>query len=206
MAATFTDERAIFVLPLVAMWHLQREVADAADGDPAAAGLTRERWCALLAGAAMAGHVVLRLWFKQRYGLAEGQNRSPGNPWAQLNNYPNGIWGALEGFWLVTVAGVLTLVHTGRRWQAAVATASVLGTLVVGMSVFDISRSVAFVFPVVPLALLAMRRVDRDWVRGAVWIAVAITLVWPLLYAADDRTIVWVMPVPIQFIDWIKPS
>ena len=47
-------------------------------------------------------HLVLRQLIKHRYGVSEGSNRSPGEPRAQLNNYPNGIWGALEGYWLLS--------------------------------------------------------------------------------------------------------
>lgn len=203
VAASFTDERSLLVLPLVAGWHLLRD--DGLHGHSADTGGRQPLGPSRLAAAAAIGagmvHVIVRLALRQRYGLSEGRNRSPGNPWAQLNNYPNGWWGALEGYWFVAFAGWIALVQAGRRWIAAASAASVLVTLFVGMTVFDISRSVMFAFAMVPLALLALRQADRAWTRGLVWIAAATSLIWPLIYAADDRTVVWVFPLPLLLLD-----
>jgi hypothetical protein len=202
VAATFTDERAIFVLPLVAAWHLLRDEHPDGSTDGARPSLASLAWVpAIAAVAAAVAHLVLRTWLKQRYGLAEGQNRSPGDPWTQLNNYPNGWWGALEGYWLVALAGWLAMWRSGHRWLVAGTGLVVLATLIIGMSVFDISRSVSFVFPMVPIALLALRGVEARWREGLVWVAAAISLIWPLLYAADDRTVVWAYPLPLLLLD-----
>ena len=198
LAATFVDERAFIVAPLVALWHLLR------DDDPRQPKAMRDlAWVpALTVVAAMAAHLVIRSWLKARYGVGEGQNRSPGDPWTQLNNYPNGIWGALEGYWLVALAGLATMWRSGRRLLATGASLVIGVTLLVGVSVFDISRSVGFIFPIVPVALLAMRPVERSWKESLLWVAAAVSLLWPLLYAADDRTVVWEYPLPLLIVDW----
>ncbi|MEZ5203543.1 MAG: hypothetical protein R2701_03915 [Acidimicrobiales bacterium] len=198
LAATFVDERAFIVAPLVALWHLLR------DDDPRQPKAMRDlAWVpALTVVAAMAAHLVIRSWLKARYGVGEGQNRSPGDPWTQLNNYPNGIWGALEGYWLVALAGLATMWRSGRRLLATGASLVIGVMLLVGVSVFDISRSVGFIFPIVPVALLAMRPVERSWKESLLWVAAAVSLLWPLLYAADDRTVVWEYPLPLLIVDW----
>lgn len=203
LAATFTDERALFALPLVALWHLWRD----ADGE--AIGLTVERRprqaqiAAVLVFSVGIAHIVIRQILKSRYGLSEGQNRSPGEPLAQLNNYPNGFWGALEGYWFLVGAGLISLAHLRRWWTVVIASGTVLTLFIIGVSVFDISRAVGYMFPVVGLALLGLRTVDRAWVRGMVWTAATVTLVWPMIYAADESTVIWKMPTPLQILHYV---
>ncbi|QXC59873.1 hypothetical protein KSP35_16015 [Aquihabitans sp. G128] len=206
LAATFTDERAVFALPIVAAWHLLR--------DDHAAERARRTWQAaaravpwLPVGAALAagvGHLAIRQALKARYGIHEGRNRSPGEPLAQLNNYPSGIWGALEGYWFLTVAGLATTWHRGSRLVVLGCVGCVAVTIVVAMSVFDISRSVVFLFPVVPFAALGLRHLPRRATRGLVWTAALVSLAWPLLYAADQATVNWAYPLPLLLVDHLR--
>ena len=103
---------------------------------------------------------------------------------------------------VVALAGLATMWRSGRRLLATGASLVIGVMMLVGVSVFDISRSVGFIFPIVPVALLAMRPVERSWKESLLWVAAAVSLLWPLLYAADDQTVVWEYPLPLWIVDW----
>jgi hypothetical protein len=215
IAAGFTDERAVIALPLVVCWQVMRPEQEAAE-DAAAesapsdgvdarseAVTTPWRWRGLLRPtplllmSAVLIHFAIRTWLKHRYGLHENEDRYPENPFTQIRNYPNGLWGAFEGFWILVVAGVASFVHR-RQWTEAVVIVIGAGaSLTAGVSVVDISRAVAYAWPAVPLALLGLVGIARPAVRTLVWFAVALCVVWPMVYAAGDQTVDWYYPAPL---------
>lgn len=221
LAAGFTDERAVIALPMVVLWQVMRpepEPADVGDADADAdvdadradaieprseAVTTRWRWRALLRPtplvlmAALLIHFGIRTWLKHRYGLHENRNRYPENPFTQIRNYPNGLWGAFEGLWILVVAGVATFVHR-RQWTEAVLVVLAGGaSLTAGVSVVDISRAIAYAWPMVPLAMLGLVGIARPAVRTLIWLAVAVCVIWPMVYTAGDQTVDWSYPAPL---------
>jgi hypothetical protein len=225
LAASFSDERALIALPMVLCWHALRPAAvtsgpgssDPADGaepatsDPGATDVDRDAadvggWrrfmgpLPLAIVAAVVLHVAIRTWLKHRYGLHEGQNREPEDPITQLRNYPNGLWGALEGLWLVVAAGLATLVHRGRWVVAVLALLAAVPVLLAGVSVVDISRAVAYAWPLAPLAALGLRGLPRESVRRLVWVATGACVVWPMVYAAGEQSVDWIYPAPLQLL------
>lgn len=206
--AGFTDERAVLATPLVVAWHALRPPTpgDRADArgtlDDDRRGLRPFLRPVPLAAAATVGiHLMIRTWLKHRYGLSEGANRSPGEPFSQLSNYPNGLWGALEGVWLVVAAGLMGLRRHRGTAAAGLAALAAIPILLAGVSVFDISRAVAYVWPLAPLACVGLRHVPRDWLRRAVAIAATVTVVWPVIYASDENTVQWVYPLPLALVE-----
>ena len=212
LAASFSDERALIALPIVICWHAFRpEVAVDAGaverGDRLVAITTEPslvrrflRPLPVLVALTVVLHLGIRTWLKHRYGLVESHNRYPDNPYTQLRNYPNGIWGAFEGLWLVIVAGIATLVHR-RQWALALLFGVVgVPSLLVGMSVVDVSRAIAFAWPLAPLAALGLRGLPAGAIRRLVWITTGVCVVWPMVYAAGDQTVDWFYPAPLVVI------
>lgn len=207
LAATFSDERALIALPLVLCWHALRPAADQdgadVDGSSTGTGATVRRFLGptsfVLVGVVVA-HLAIRTWLKHRYGLSEGQNRYPENPFTLSRNYPNGLWGAFEGLWFVVAAGLATLVHR-RRWLAAgLVVLAASGPLLVGVSVIDISRAIAYAWPLAPVCALGLRGLPERPTRLLVWAATAACLAWPLVYASGDQTVDWLYPLPILLV------
>lgn len=205
LAASFSDERALIALPIVICWHAlrpEREIDDQVAAVPAERGVGPlvsrflQPMPLLLLSIAVI-HLAIRTWLKHRYGLVESHNRYPENPITQLRNYPNGVWGAFEGLWVVIVAGVATWVH--RRQWAVAALVSLVGipSLLAGTSVVDISRAIAFAWPLAPLAALGLRGLPVGAIRRVVWVATGVCVVWPLVYAAGDQTVDWFYPAPL---------
>jgi len=219
LAASFSDERALIALPVVICWHAFRpdhrldefEELHAVDEEYGAATLAPIgtepsfvrrflRPLPLLVALTFVLHLGIRTWLKHRYGLVESHNRYPDNPYTQLRNYPNGIWGAFEGLWLVIVAGVATLVHR-RQWALALLFGLVgIPSLLVGMSVVDVSRAIAYAWPLAPLAALGLRGLPAASIRRLVWIATGVCAVWPMVYAAGDQTVDWFYPAPLVIV------
>lgn len=219
LAASFSDERAAIALPLVVCWHAWSSAPGgepdlAADGAEVVEAEVGPRLRSLLrpAGLAVAGavlaHLVIRTWLKHRYDLPEGHNRYPDNPFTQLRNYPNGLWTAFEGLWLVVVCGLWAWFREGRRLVAALVAGLGAVSLLVGMSVVDVTRAVAFAWPLAPVSLLGVRGLPPAFVRRLVWVAVAVCAVSPMVYAAGDQTVDWFYPAlfvgPKVVLEWVR--
>lgn len=201
LAASFCDERTIIVLPLVAAWQAWRPAVG--DGEVLAAW---RRLPVLALGAAALAHLAIRTWLKHRYGLPEGHNRYPENPLTQLRNYPNGLWGAYEGLWLLVAAGLATWWHRGQRWVVGAIVAFGSLPLIAGVSVVDISRAIAFGWPLVPVCLLGVRHLHHQVVRRLVWLATAVSMAWPMVYAAGDQSVDWAYPLPLVLLNLLRQA
>ncbi len=213
LAATFCDERALIALPPVLAWHAFRPEAIETAVSPPAAGTGAAsqglrvffRPATVAVAVAVAAHLAIRAWLKHRYGLQENHNRYPEDPLTQLRNYPNGLWGALEGLWIVVAAAVVTAWH-GRRWVVvAVLVLAGVPSLLAGVSVVDISRSIGYVWPLAPLATLVLGRsgLSHRVLHRVVWFATALSLAWPVLYTAGDQTIDWNYPLPLVIVRFL---
>lgn len=202
-AATFADERATIALVLVVCWHALRDLRPADAGRLGDIARRFVRPAPVLVVVAVVAHLAVRTWLKHRYGLSEGHNRYPENPFVQARNWPNALWSAFDGLWLVVFAGVATLIARRRRWEAAIVALAGVPSLVAGLSVVDMTRAIAYAWPLAPLAALGLRGLPRPFLHRLAWVAAGICVLSPLVYAAGDQTVDWLYPAPLLVVHLI---
>lgn len=202
-AAVFTDERVFFLLPVVMVYHARRNCSDPiVPAENLSWASLRDRRVVTVASAA-ALCLLGRIYLTQRWSLEPLSNVEPGNHplFDHMTQYPVGIWTALEGGWLVVLAG-LAVMWRRRDLLALVPVVGSIGvTLFLGLAVFDITRGVAYLLPVLPVAALWLADIDPSWVRRCVGWSATISLLWPLTYAAGPRFVSWYYPFPMPLID-----
>ena len=120
----------------------------------------------------------------------------------QLNNLPVGLWTGLEGLWLIVITGGVTAWVSGRRWWTAAAAAVVGAGLVAAFSVFDVTRSLIYIYPAALLGLAALQRAPAAHVRRVAAAAFLACLIWPLCTAAGRNAVEWTYPLPLQLARW----
>lgn len=198
--AAWTDERGLIASSLVYLDHVYRRYGDAGD-----------RVSAFFA-AAPAG--VLASWaayFATRFALARAYHISTTSDGAnlgvlinQMNNLPMGCWTALEGGWLLVLAASVVLVRLRQFAFLAASSLALSIVLAVSMSVFDVTRSMAYALPAVFVALGVLRRTEgRDDLRVLCAAAAALSFLWPNYYAHFQYEILWHSPLPLRVLKWL---
>jgi hypothetical protein len=115
---------------------------------------------------------------------------------------PMGIWTALEGGWLLVVLAFVALYHR-KKWILAVYAPMILSLIVVAMSVIDITRSMAYLLPSLPIALSVLASDTPKNLRYVVLTSAIISLLWPTYYAGGKSSIWWQYPLPMQLVRWL---
>ena len=197
LLAAFTDERAVLASPLVFLFAVTRS--------------SRVGWRTLFGGKAIAVPLAIaaygaaRLYFTLKYSLAV---MTGGNGLSvlshQLNLVPLGLLTGLNGAWLLVGCGVAVL-WLGRRYALAVSLlAAVALSAGSGLLVRDISRSVAYCFPAVFVALSVLSRHQsaEEVEKIAVWAGV-ISLLVPEYQIYGSSTPFWLPPFLFQIFRWI---
>jgi hypothetical protein len=117
---------------------------------------------------------------------------------------PMGLWTGFEGGWVIVAYSILVLLSQRRILLLALVLIS-LGTIfLVGLSVVDISRSTAYVMPMVYVSILVIARsnVGKDF-KPLLVTGLLLTIFWAPYYAGGERTIWWQYPLPIQVFRWL---
>lgn len=198
-AACWTDERALVSFPLLAVsaWMLYR-----AAPEYKTCGGTR------LTGpiGGMTLGILLHLASRFLYAAWAGlPHRFDGNGLevllSQINNAPMGVWSGLEGGWLAVAGAVIVAWSRGQRLWSLVCLGAIGLVLAVSLAVVDISRTTAFLLPVLFAALAILRASEREEsFRRLVFLSAAISVLWPMYYVGGKSTIWWVYPLPMQLI------
>jgi hypothetical protein len=199
--AAWTDERGLIASSLVYLYHVYRHY-DNGRGDRLSAFVSPTAIGVVLSWAA---------YFATRFALARAYHISTpvdgtglGTFIGQINNFPMGCWTALEGGWLLVFAAVYVLWH---QRQLAFLTAfglSIAILITVAMSVFDITRSMAYILPAVFVAVQVLRKVETPAdLRVLCIFAAVIALLWPNYYAEYGNHIWWSTPLPLRIMKWL---
>jgi hypothetical protein len=198
--AAWTDERGLIASSLVYLAHVYRRY-DGTRGD---------RLLAFFSPTALGVVVSWVAYFASRYALAHTYHITTPAAGAnvkvfinQLNNLPMGCWTALEGGWLLVLAAAFVLWRV-RRVAFLSAYAVSLGiVLAVSMSVFDVTRSMAYALPAVFVALEVLARTESgDDLRALCVAASALSFLWPNYYAEYHNIIWWYSPLPFRVLKW----
>jgi hypothetical protein len=220
--AAYTDERALLASTLVLAWwwlepplraleggrHTPRQAHQ--DGSPWGGrpwfGAT-PRWPAVVAVlAAWAAYGISRLALIRIAGLQSVISGTvlvgPRTFVVQIHTFPFGIWTALETLWIPVIAALLVL-GVWRRGLALVLAIDIAAVLVVGNSVSDVTRSVAYVLPAFFIAVRILAESEprerlHGWLVACSLLAVAI----PTYYTGMNE-IRWYLPAPLQILRMI---
>lgn len=195
-AASFTDERAILAAGFAYLWWVL-------ESDPSrlrrAGSWFNPRSLSVAAG--VAGHLVLRYYLSQRFGLhTEGSAQLlSGNAIfvSQINNFPLGVWTGLEGLWVLVCLSLLSLKGISKPLLVAYVGLVLVIAFAAG-SVVDITRSMAYLLPAVPVAIASLRS-DRN-LRWVSLVAASVCLACPTWYAGGTNSVWWQYPLPVQLI------
>jgi hypothetical protein len=198
--AAWTDERGLIASSLVYLHHVYRGYGGRGD-----------RISAFFGPAPMGVALSWATYFATRFALARAYHIRTtvdgANPKVfidQMNNLPMGCWTALEGGWLLVLASAIVLVK-GRHLAFLAAYALTLSIIIaVSMSVFDVTRSMAYALPAVFVALGVLRRTESGGdLRSLCLAAAAISLLWPNYYAEFRNIIWWYSPLPLRVLKWL---
>ncbi|MGE0713077.1 MAG: hypothetical protein AB7N76_35130 [Planctomycetota bacterium] len=197
--AHWTDERAVIASGLVALVHL----ADT----PREAGIRRLPDPRVLAvGVALASYAALRLFLGSRYGLSTPTAGTGARFLVnQVNNAPLGLWTGLEGGWLLVLAAGAALARAGRRALLLAGLAAGGAVALVALSVWDITRSMAYLLPGLFLALRVLR--DHEPAPELLLLCRAgflLALLWPNYYTAGKGETSWLYPLPLMLWNYFK--
>lgn len=141
MAALFTDERAVLLVPVVAAVSLLR-------------GARRSLWpCVAGCGAYLVARLLLgRIYAPTHYQDVGGWDVVLGN----LRLWPMVVWSSLEGAWIMVV-GTSVLIYQRAKLAAILLPAYAVAAASLSVCVLDMTRSAAYVILVPVLAVLLMR-------------------------------------------------
>jgi hypothetical protein len=197
-AGAWTDERALVASSLVMLYHLQSA--------PLHLNTAVRRF---FSGPCVATFLAWLAYFAGRYYLVErlGLNADSGGVGFsvlanQLNNLPMGIWTGLEGAWILVVLGMIGLWLRKDYLVLGLQGLAVTAVIVVAMSVMDITRSMAYILPVLFLSVKQLNETEtKQTVRSLLFTAFLVSFLWPSYYAGGKEAIWWHSPpLPIQII------
>lgn len=190
LVAGFTDERALLALVLVLFWHLTR---GAAEGSSLRLPDLLRRLKAppvLAVVGAWGAYVVLRLVLARTFALPTHLGAVGAGPLItnlQGNAIPLAVFACIESYWLfiLLLAGLLLM---QRQWAAfALYTGTVVALLVGACLVFNMTNSMAYVFPAAVIGVVALHRqlAARD-LRNLTLIVAAYALLIPSYKVTGD--------------------
>ncbi|RZJ58491.1 MAG: hypothetical protein EOO55_00435 [Hymenobacter sp.] len=182
VAGCFVDERVLVASLLVVLWHSLRATGDAVP--------TVRRPAVSWAAAAIVGgwltYGALRLWLAAHYALPTNSGEL-GLKVLKISMKRHGMAlgfiTSIESYWvLVLLALVLLIKH--RQWLLAIVMVGAFLPIAAGsFLVHDITRSLAYSFPVVLVALVVLARyLTRDSLRHLALVIAGFAMLIPNYY------------------------
>lgn len=207
--ACWTDERAVIALPGIFLFHLLQE--HDFDLGKVSWGINSKQWQAGSSGVLLAGggYALVRLAIGAYFNLSTPTGPEAGVDWGmipyQLQHRSVGILLAFEGLWLLWpltfyYAKRIALEKGSMLIWVSIITALILQILV-SYSVYDITRSLSYAFPLFIIMYALVVRYGGKEVKIALWIMAACTLFVPtkfLIFFVRD------IPLTIQSIPELK--
>lgn len=149
---------------------------------------------------AWTAYIILRLYLSRTYHLV---TPSEGTGFfvlfAQMNNWILGIISGLEGFWILPVLFISYKVKDKNWIDAVLFSGAMLMTMIVALSVADISRSMNYLFISIPLliAFLAQKENITD-LRKIATLVLVFSFLFPAYSFSSIRESYWSYPLPLQ--------
>lgn len=193
--ATWTDERALPAAAFVLLFH---HVVESRDLNPVRA--LKDPRC-LAVGGAVVLHVVTRYAASAAFDIVQPSNFNLHHAADQLGILPVGSWTALEGLWFFVAIGAVALVKARQRLVALAYLGTIAAVLIANITVVDVTRSMAYLLPA-GLAGMAVvvRYCDPKVVRTTLYVALLVTLAWPMYYVGGATGVYWFYPLPLVIV------
>lgn len=197
--ASFTDERAFLASGLVILWWAVRD--SSLDQLTFSSFFTSRSIAVLIGGFA---YLAARLYIAYNYNIGTLVEKANDLHWLnQINNIPMGVWTAFEGGWLLIVLASIALYNKKTYLFLTPYVLMLLVLIAVAMSQVDITRSMAYLLPGLPLALHVLYIDSAKKLRFLVFVATTASFFWPAYYAGGKSTIWWNYPLPLQLFRWL---
>ncbi len=196
--ASWTDERALIAsifISLFWVWQNKNEVSF-------------KRWINKQTIAVVFGWIAyfgVRIFLTKFYGL-KTETVGIGISYVinQTNNVPIGIWSAFEGLWLVIFSAIFILIKSKDYFFVFSYLLSVTLVLFVALAVFDISRSMTFIFPALFVALsIIVKKEDILHFKKIIFFVMVICFIYPVYTTSGVYFIHWQFPLPVQFLRYM---
>jgi hypothetical protein len=199
MAAAWTDERAALALSLVGIWSIT--CAGEADMGRGLGSLFTGRVIAIILAALSYG--LSRLYLGWHYGLS--------TPWATIPLRTHielagiGAWTFFDGLWIPIILGLPAMWSLGWRLQCALCAVSGLAMTAVAVYVFDMTRSGAYMFPLVFIVLIPLlRRYRLGGLRAILFVAAVVSVLFPAYFVITSLPpyVLWQKPLLVRLLQF----
>lgn len=194
----WTDERGLIASSLVFVYYMIEPVL--MFDKPEVASVFNRRSLSVVAAWVL--YFVFRLIATDVIGLRNNGGGNLGIDYFidEFNNFPMALWTGLEGGWLLTGLAIILLIKLRRYLSAFLTLGSILVIAVVAQMVVDKTRSMAYLLPVLFIALLILRQDSILSTRRLCLIGALTSLVAVNYYAGGEHTIWWIYPFPLQIV------
>jgi hypothetical protein len=121
----------------------------------------------------------------------------------QMSNMPGGIWTALEGNWILVLIALAFLFKSKEYLPALMYALAILLLIVVAMAVIDITRSMAYIFPAMFIAVMIIQKKSTESVhsfRKIMLLATTISFIYPAYYFDGPFQALWTYPFPLYIL------
>ena len=121
----------------------------------------------------------------------------------QTSNLPGGVWTALEGNWIIILAALYALYQARKHFPALLLAGAIIVIMVVAMAVIDITRSMAYVFPALFIALLIIRHLkseSMESIRKMALLSTTLSFLYPAYYINGSFEALWTYPLPLYIL------
>lgn len=205
LLASYCDERALIASCLVFLWHTLRtkkagEYNFRKDFINLASASVLGSWLA---------YFILRFILMNQFGFETNTHSARVAPIVikeAANNIPIGIWSGLEGWWIVVLLSLLVLVIQKKWILFLLVTGAMSLITLVAFSILDITRSMAYIFPLAIVGYLIISSYEsRNNLRYLSLIVLFICL-FPTYYIGGQHTAKWLYPLPLQVLRILADS
>lgn len=199
--ASFTDERALIASSLIFLWFLLRDTNFNCLRLKSFYRTNKSVFALLLSWLMYyIARTLLSYFFHLR--ISKGGTDLF---LKQINILPFGIWTGLEGFWLIILLSFIIIVNKHKWFFLLVYITSLSIISFVALSVYDITRSMAYIFPSIFVSLYMIRQYESKLFIRYCSLIVFLICLFPTYYIGDKIFTNTSYPLPMRLIPSINP-
>lgn len=193
--ASWCDERALIASSFVFLFHFFNKKKLDEPTAPLSSCFQKENIAVMFSWVA---YFALRFFLASRYGLKTDTREL--FMLGQINNFPMGLWTALEGGWLLVILAFTALLLKRRFLLLAAGLFFIMISTFVAIMVTDITRSMAYLLPVLFISARILHETETlENLRRYLLLAALIAFFAPNFYVKDKNQVWWFSPpAPLQ--------
>lgn len=194
--ASFTDERALIASSLIFLWFLVRDTDFNYLRLKPFYKINKSVFALLLSWLIYyIARTLLSYFFHLKISTG-GTNLFL----QQIDILPFGIWTGIEGFWLLVISSFTIIIYR-HRWSFLLAyTISLFTIIIVAMSVYDITRSMAYLFPSIFISLHIIKQDKSIFIIRRGLLTILLICLFPTYYVGDNILANVSYPLPLRLI------